>query len=138
MREAAEVRHWTAVLSDPGAPPELKAEAARHLKIQVPATGCYTPDLDELVQSFWHRRKSEDEQRNGVAERIYFAMVTVLLLGGIAATIEDDACILLSAFENCESEWVRTHAASSLEAIRAFHPNEVSPETLSAIQKVLK
>jgi hypothetical protein len=127
---------WELIFSDSSTPAELKAEARAQLGL-LPESCAYHAGLDSRVQSYWGRRIPEDEEIDPRAFAVYGALVDVLILGGSPAHLEDDAHILLNAFKNCRSDWMLTHSGRSLEAIRDFHLNEVSPETLAAIQEVL-
>ena len=131
---------WELLLNDPKTPPELKAEAAKHLKIKDPANGSYTSELDDVIASYWGTRPSDDPEdppRNAVAEKVRHAIVGLTLLGGYPDTVVEDTETVLDAIAACESAWMRRKCACALQAALFFHEEplaEIKGRIESAIE----
>lgn len=136
MKPTADQRRWQMVMEDPAAPEALKAQAARHLSIEVPASGSYSAELDPLVQGYSNTRADEILPRHPAAANVYHALNAILLLGGLPP-IQDAAVCLLDAFTHCRSQWMQTQTASALGSIVRYHHTDVEPETLAAIEKAI-
>lgn len=141
MKSTADQQLWTAIFRDPKTPPELKAEAARHLKIKDPANGSYTSELDDVIASYWGTRPSDDPEdppRNAVAEKVRHAIVGLTLLGGYPDTVASDVEIVLDVFAVCKTEWMKDQCLRALSAAVHFHGDRLPAEIKSRIESVLQ
>jgi hypothetical protein len=131
---------WQAVLNDPQSPSGLKVEA--RAKLGLPSEReAYRQELDQTVQSFWGKRPPSDPEaalRDPTAARVYSALVSLLILGGVPSTIEDDSRILLNAYLECKSPWMRTHAGRALESALALNGESLSLDLKSRIELALE
>ncbi len=139
MKPTVEQRHWRAVLDDPQTPRELRVEAARHLSIKIPVDDSYTAELDELVQSYWGTRPSDDPEadpRNAVAEKVCHAVAGLTLLGGVPNTVVADTETVLDAFAACQSSWMRDTCLQALSSA-CFYRNSLPEEIFIRIKAAL-
>jgi hypothetical protein len=141
MRETSEQKRWRLVLDDAESPELLKAEARRALGIAPESTPHileYSPQMDSLVEFYWHRQKSELEERNPTAEKIYSLLVDYLVLGGgDSFPVEEDSETLLSVLGVCRSDWMRRRATRALLTIRVLDGAKLSPQTRQNIDDAL-
>lgn len=139
MRQTAEQKRWALVLADPQSPPELRAEARSHLGITADPSPQhqYTAALDSVVESYWHKRREELEQRDPIAERTYLALASLIFLGGSPATVNADAEIIVAAFSACRSTWMRRKAGRALLAILVLNGDSISINLRNRLEAAL-
>ena len=133
---------WELLLNDPLAPKELQSEARAKLGLQAePAAGFeYDARLDSVVEGYWGTRPALDPEaapRDPAAERVQHAIAAMLVLGGCPDSLEDDSRILLNAYLECESQWMRTHAGRALESALFFNAEALPVELRDRIEAVL-
>lgn len=117
-----EVQKWTRILNHPHSTEAQKAEARQHLGMSEPSTPDsqptrhYSPDLDEVVHSYWGVRKRELEERHPIAERIYLDLVLVNVCGGSIHMADNEAVAsrLLPVLRACKSAWMKDQTTRAL------------------------
>jgi len=139
VRQTAEHKRWSLVLTDPQSPPELRAEAQKHLGLSADSSlpGTYRASLDAVVQGFWHRRKNELEQRDPIAERVYHSLVSLLVLGGNPATVVSDTETVLAAFAVCRTSWMRRKTARALLSAVILHRDSIPTDLRERVEAAL-
>jgi|ERR1035438_1764814 hypothetical protein len=141
MRETSEQKKWRLVLDDAESPESLRVEARKALGITPePTTHTveYSPQMDSLVEFYWNRRKSELEEWDPTAEKVYSLLVEYLVLGGSESfPVTQDAGTLLFVFEVCRSPWMRRRVSRALLAIRLFDRDRLPVDVRRRIEEAL-
>lgn len=141
-QQTPDANKWQAVLNDPSTPEELKSSCRAKLGLQAePAAGFeYDARLDSVIQSYWGTRPALDPEaapRDPAAERVQHAIAAMLVLGGCPDSLEDDSRILLNAYLECKSPWMRTHAGRALESALFFNAKALPLELRDRIEAAL-
>lgn len=147
MMLTTEERRWKAIFDDPATPPELRAEAALRLKIEVPVPSRefdYSAELDSVVESYTGVRWTNDpeaESMNLIAVRVCHALNGFCILGGHLdpAKNEADTEIVLAVVARCKSEWMRDRCRAALRTVLdlPLHGVAIAPGLKQRIEAAL-
>lgn len=98
----------------------------------------YTPDLDEVVRSFWNVRRRELEERHPVAEAAYMDLLESMLgFGDDAAKNQALADRYLAVLSVCRSPWMKNQLGDALYWLQRLPHTGLDEATRAAIVTAL-